>query len=32
MAVGWSTRQIVIVLYLLTILLSLVALATAQFD
>jgi UDP-GlcNAc:undecaprenyl-phosphate GlcNAc-1-phosphate transferase len=32
MAVGWSTRQIVIILYRLTILLSLVALATAQFD
>jgi UDP-GlcNAc:undecaprenyl-phosphate GlcNAc-1-phosphate transferase len=32
MAIGWSPRQIVTFLYLLTVLLSLVALATAQYD
>jgi UDP-GlcNAc:undecaprenyl-phosphate GlcNAc-1-phosphate transferase len=31
MAIGWSPRQIVTLLYLLTVLLSLVALATAQY-
>jgi UDP-GlcNAc:undecaprenyl-phosphate/decaprenyl-phosphate GlcNAc-1-phosphate transferase len=32
MAIGWSTRQIVVILYLVTIVLSLVALVTARFD
>jgi UDP-GlcNAc:undecaprenyl-phosphate GlcNAc-1-phosphate transferase len=32
MAIGWSPRQIVIVLYLLTIALSALALMTARFD
>ena len=32
MALGWSARQIVIILYLVTVVLSVAALATARFD
>lgn len=32
MTIGWSPRQIVVILYLLTVLLSALALATARFD
>jgi UDP-N-acetylmuramyl pentapeptide phosphotransferase/UDP-N-acetylglucosamine-1-phosphate transferase len=31
-ALGWSTRRTVLLLYAITVLLSAVALATAQFD
>jgi UDP-N-acetylmuramyl pentapeptide phosphotransferase/UDP-N-acetylglucosamine-1-phosphate transferase len=32
MVLGWSARQIVIILYLVTVVLSAAALATARFD